>query len=168
MERFIRGVDWFTEHTGQLASYLVLPLIATIVYSVIVRYYFGGVVHWAFEMSLFFNGILVLMGGAYALKHKSHVRVDVLADYLGNRGRFFLDILSFVVVIMACVVIIYLGTRSAWTSTLRLERSSLQTPFNPQIWWFKWMIPLSALLIVMQAVVEIIRAFRRFASDPQE
>ncbi|WP_209424708.1 TRAP transporter small permease subunit [Pararhodobacter sp. SW119] len=168
MNGYIRLIDWISEWSGRLVSFLVLPLIATIVYSVIIRYYFGGAVHWAFEMSLFFYGVLIMLGGAYTLKHQAHVRVDVLSHYLGPRGRCALDILSFLIIVAVCCVIVWLSARSAWVSTLRLERSALQTPFNPQIWWYKWMIPLSATLIGLQALAEIAKVLRLFRSEAQE
>lgn len=168
MDSFVRIMDWISEQTGRASSYLVIPLILTIIYSVIVRYYFGGVVHWAFEMSIFFYGILVMLGGAYTLRHKAHVRIDVLAQKMGPRWRFGLDLLSFSMVIVVCALIVWMGTRSAWMSTLRLERSSLQTPFDPQIWWFKWFIPVSAGLIALQSLAEIFKAWRMLRNNPQE
>lgn len=168
MDWFIRSMDWISERTGRLSASLVVPLILTIVYSVIVRYWLGGVVHWAFEMSIFFYGVMVMLGGAFAMLHKAHVRVDVLAQYLGPRWRFGLDLLSFAMVIAVCALVIWIGTRSAWMSTLRMERSPLQTPFDPQIWWFKWFIPLSAALIALQSLAEIVKAWRTLRSTTQE
>jgi TRAP-type mannitol/chloroaromatic compound transport system permease small subunit len=168
MDMFVRSMDWVSERTGRLAAWLVVPLILTIVYSVIWRYWLGGVVHWAFEMSLFFYGVMVMLGGAFTMKHQAHVRVDVLAQYMGPRWRFGLDLVSFAMVIAVCALVIWMGTRSAWISTLRLERSPLQTPFDPQIWWFKWVIPLSALLIALQSLAEIVKAWRTLHTPPQE
>jgi hypothetical protein len=28
----------------------------------------------------------------------------------------------------------------------------MQTPFNPYVWWFRWIIPISAALLAWQAV----------------
>jgi TRAP-type C4-dicarboxylate transport system permease small subunit len=133
---------------------------------VVSRYFFNSIVHWSFEMTIFMFGIMVMLGGAYTLREKAHVRVDVLSGYLGHRGKCVLDILSFLMVLGVCCIITWLGTRSAWMSTLRLEHSSLQTPFNPQIWWFRWVIPVSAVLIGLQALAEILRTARSFNSPP--
>ena len=165
MDWYSRTVGTVSEQIGHVAAFLILPLIATIVYSVLVRYALNEIVHWAFEISIFLYGIMVTMGGAYTLKHKGHVRVDVLPDYLGPLGRCILDIVSFVVIIAVCCLVVYIGTRSAYMSTLRLERSSLQTPFDPQIWWFRWFIPVSATLIGLQAVAEILQALRTYTAD---
>ena len=167
MESLVRAIDAISEYSGRAVSYLLLPLILTIVYSVIVRYFFHDIVDWAFEMALFAYGVLVMVGGAYTLKHKAHVRVDILSYYLGRRSACVLDLLSFAIVIVVCCIIVYLGTKAAYVSTLRLERSSLQTPFNPQIWWYKWIIPFSAALVGLQAIVESIRTVHSLKSDEE-
>lgn len=160
MSKIIRLIDNISEYSGRLVSYLIIPLILTIVYSILVRYFLNIVVDWAFEMSLFMFGIMVMAGGACTLKHRAHVRVDVVMYYLGPKMNRMLDIFSFILVIVVCVIITYVGTKAAWISTLRLEYSSLQTPFNPQIWWYKWFIPFSAGLLGLQAVVECLRAIK--------
>lgn len=165
IDRFVRVIDWISETSGRMVAWLILPLIVTIVYSVAVRYLYRDVVHWAFEMSLFMFGVMVMLGGAHTLKHKSHVRVDVLATYLGPRMRLVLDLISFAVIVGVCVLITWMGTRSAYFSTLRLERSPLQTPFNPQIWWYRWAIPLSATLIGLQALAEMVKSVRDYRNE---
>jgi len=160
MNKFIQAVDGLSEYSGRIVAYLIIPLILTIVYSTLIRFFFNVVVDWAFEMSMFMNGIMVMVGGAYTLKYKAHVRVDVITHYLGPAMNRRLDILSFVIIIAVCLVLTYFGGKAAWVSTLRLEYSSLQTPFNPQIWWYKWFIPFSASLLALQALVECMRTIK--------
>ena len=160
MDSFLRLVNKITDTTGVLAAYLLVPVILTVVYSVIVRYCFNDVVHWAFEISLFLYGIFVMMGGAYALKVKSHVRVDILPGRLGHRWNCYLDLFSFISIIIVCCIIVYLGSKWAWTSTQLLERSSRQTPFDPPIWWYKWFVPFSAATLGLQAFAETVKTFR--------
>lgn len=168
MDRFLKLIDFISEYSGRAVSYLMIPLILTIVYSVIMRYYFKEIAHWAFEMSIFMYGIMVIVGGAYTLKHKAHVRVDMLNQHVSPRWSAILDLISFLVIIIVCVAIIYMGWKAAWTSTRMLERSALQTPFNPQIWWFKWFIPFSATLVGLQALAETIRTIRSFPKSDDE
>ena len=160
MNRFVQIADAISEYTGRFALYLILPLMLTVVYSVIFRYFFNDIVDWAFEVSLFLFGIMVMVGGGYTLKYKAHVRVDIIASYIGPKSSRYLDTLSLAIIILVCAFIVYLGTKAAWSSTLRLEHSSLQTPFDPPIWWYRWIIPFSATIVGIQAVAEVIKIFR--------
>jgi len=160
MDKLLRIIDAVSERSGRYVSYLLVPMILTVVYSVFMRYYVGEIAHWAFEMSLFMYGVLVMTGGAYTLKARAHVRVDILPQRLSHRWNCYLDLLSFAVIIVVCVILIDIGSRAAWISTLQLERSSRQTPFDPQIWWYKWFIPFSALLLALQAFAESVKTIR--------
>lgn len=166
MNRFIQIANALSECAGRCAAYLIIPLILTVVYSVIVRYCCNDIVDWAFEASLFMHGIMVMVGGGYALKYKAHVRVDIMVSYIGpERGRY-LDLLSLAVIVLVSAVIVYLGTKTAWSSTLRLERSALQTRFDPPIWWYGWIIPFSGALVCLQAIAEAMKLFRRDNDNP--
>ena len=166
MNRFIQIANALSECAGRCAAYLIIPLILTVVYSVIVRYCCNDIVDWAFEASLFMHGIMVMVGGGYALKHKAHVRVDIIVSYIGpERGRY-LDLLSLAVIVLVSAVIVYLGTKTAWSSTLRLERSALQTRFDPPIWWYRWIIPFSGALVCLQAIAEAMKLFRCNNDNP--
>ena len=136
---------------GGLISLLLLPLIAIIVYSSLRSYFFKDPPIWTFEMSLFLFGSFFMLGAAYCHKDKRHVAVDVINHYLPPKWRRIQGIFSEGVVLFVALVIIYISVPSAWRSTMMLERSTHQTPFNPQIWWFRWIIPISCALISWQA-----------------
>ena len=44
MNRFVQIADAISEYTGRFALYLILPLMLTVVYSVVFRYFFNDVV----------------------------------------------------------------------------------------------------------------------------
>jgi len=167
MNSFLQFVDKITDTTGEYASYLLVPVILTVVYSVIMRYCFHDIVHWAFEVSLFLYGIFVMMGGAYTLKVKSHVRVDILPGRLSHKWNCYLDLFSFITIIIVCSIVVYLGSKWAWISTLQLEHSVRQTPFDPPIWWYKWFVPFSSAILGLQALAETIKTFRSLSNKEE-
>ncbi|TVQ98343.1 MAG: TRAP transporter small permease [Desulfovibrionales bacterium] len=136
---------------GGLISLLLLPLIAIIVYSSLRSYFFKDPPIWTFEMSLFLFGSFFMLGAAYCHMDKRHVAVDVISHYLPPKWRRIQGIFSEGVVLFVALVLIYISVPNAWRSTMMLERSTHQTPFNPQIWWFRWVIPISCAFISWQA-----------------
>jgi TRAP-type mannitol/chloroaromatic compound transport system permease small subunit len=164
MEGFLKLINKISDYTGIGSAYLLIPMILTIVYSVIVRYFFHDIVHWAFEISLFLYGIFYMVGGAYTLKEQAHVRVDILPGRLSHKWNCYIDIFSYFTILFVCSLFVYLGTKFAWISTLQLERSIMQTPFDPPIWWYKWFIPFSAAILGLQALVETIKTYRSLNS----
>jgi len=144
------------QRIGRLVSLLILPLIVIIVYSSLSSYLFKDPPIWSFELSLFLFGSFFMLGAAYCHLEKKHVAVDVLSHYLPPKWRRFQGIFSEGVVLFVALVLIYISVPAAWRSTMMVERSTHQTPFNPQVWWFRWIIPISCALISWQAFKDML------------
>lgn len=141
---------------GKLVSLLILPLITVVVYSVLKSYFLKAPPSWTFEISIFLFGSFFMLGSAYCHQEKGHVAVDILNNYLPAKWRKIQGIFSESVVLFVVLVVIYVSIPNAWRSTLMGERSILQTPFNPYVWWFRWVIPISCLLISLQCLKNIL------------
>ncbi|MCD8351878.1 MAG: TRAP transporter small permease subunit [Planctomycetaceae bacterium] len=157
METFIKAVDSFTNVIGKVLALLIIPMIAVVLYTAVMRYWFKTSVPWGFEMALFIFGIYCIGGGAFAHLHKSHVNVDVLTSHLPPTGRALMEIFGQLVILSVLAVTIYLGSLWAYKSTVILERSIHGTEWNPQIWWFKWFVPFSAVLFALQCSAELLK-----------
>lgn len=153
------------ERLGRLVSLLILPLIAIIVYSALKSYFFKAPPIWTFEMSIFIFGSFFMLGAGYCHKNKGHVAVDIINHYLPPKWRKVQGIFSESVILFVALVLIYISVPNAYRSTLMGERSILQTPFNPYVWWFRWIIPISGVFIVWQNIVNIIAHIK---SKPQD
>lgn len=157
MEKIIKVIDAFTGALGKALSCLILPLIAVVLYTAVMRYFLKVSVPWGFEGALFLFGSYCIVGGAFTHLHKGHVNVDALTARLPAKWQARLEIVSQLIIIAVMACIIYMGYRWAYKSTLILERSIHGTEWNPQIWWFKWLVPISAALFALQCVSEILK-----------
>lgn len=168
MRKFITFVDSFIDYTGQGLAYLIIPMSLIVLYTAGMRYFFNISVPWGFELSLFAFGIHGIVGGAYCLLKGGHVGVDVITSRLPKRVALIMDILGYIMVIFVAIVLVYLGYRWAMRSTLILERSIHGTEFNPQIWWFKWMVPFAGLLLILQGLSQICKDILAFNQKEEE
>jgi len=157
MEKLIKKIEKVSDLSGKIAAWMIVPMILVIVYTAFMRYALNNKPNWGFEISLFVYGIHFMLGGAYTLKEKSHVRVDILPHYLNAKGQKILEILGLIVVFVVCFIIFWLGAKYSWQSTKIWEHSMHQTAFNPPIWWFKWFIPISAGLVALQAIASLLK-----------
>lgn len=78
IKKIISFIDQFNDCIGRIFSIIVFPMILILVYEVTVRYVFNRPTIWAHELSAILYAIFFLIGGVYALRWDSHVRVDVL------------------------------------------------------------------------------------------
>ena len=153
-------IDKMSQRSGMVVGFLILPLVAVVVYTALLRYAFHATPIWGFEVTLFIFGLHFMLAGAYCLNVKAHVAVDVLPKYLPIRGQYVVEIVSSLVILFFCGTLVWLGSNWAWEATRTLEHSIHQTAFNPPIWWFKWVVPLSAGLIAIQALSNLVGAIQ--------
>ncbi|MGJ3264948.1 MAG: TRAP transporter small permease subunit [Salinarimonas sp.] len=156
-------VEAICERTGQLASLLVLPMIAIVVYEVTARYVFGAPTIWAGELTQILFGALFFLCGAEALKARAHVQVDLLHQLLPPRPRAALNGLAHLLVLAYLLVLGFIVHARVIDAVARLERT--RTPWDPPIWPSWVIVAVSIALMALQAlaitVSELRRAMRR-------
>lgn len=148
MRRLQSGATWI--------GALLMPVLALVVlYNVLARAFTSSAPSWPFEVSIFIFGIMSLLAGGQVLRDGEHVAVDIVPRRAGPRTQRVLHVLAMVLIIVVCAFVVVEGSRVALEATRIRERSIFQTTFNPQIWWFRWMIPLGALLVLLEAVRQL-------------
>lgn len=148
LRSFISIVNTLNDWVGRVVSMLVFPMVGFLVWEVMMRYVFNQPTIWAHELSAILYAVFFLLGGAYTLQQKGHINVDILYLRLSPRKRAVLDLITWILFYFFCGVMLWEGTKFAWTSMKMLERAS--TVWEPPIWPVKICIPLGALLILLQ------------------
>jgi len=94
MRKILRVIDYVNERVGSISSWLILILIAVILYEVIARYVFNRPTTWSFNTFCMISGALIVLGWAYVQRHDSHIRVDVIYLHLSLRKKAFIDVIG--------------------------------------------------------------------------
>jgi len=103
------------------------------------------------------GGGFMVLGGAYTLLHKGHVRVDVIYNKLSPRGRAILDVtLTLLFLIPLLSIILYYSVQYAWNSLVTNELSSMGTTFKPIMWPFRWALVVAVALFLLQGIAWLI------------
>ena len=106
----------------------------------------------------FLAAVVMLMAG-YTLMRDEHVRVDVLAHRLGERGMARLDLIGIVTVLVPiCVVMVWVTTPELVHAMVAGEtRATPESISNLPAWIIKSFVPAGFLLLALQGVAEAIR-----------
>ena len=86
MQKLLLGIDRISTVVGQAASWLIVGLTLMISYEVFSRYALGTPHAWVFDASNMLYGALFMLGGAYTLAKRGHVRGDILYGFLAPRA----------------------------------------------------------------------------------
>ena len=139
--------------------WLATLLVALVSSEVIMRYVFNSPTMWNYETSMMVGGTLFAMGWAYALRHHSHVRVDVFYTRLAPRGRAVIDVLGALLLFFPLMAMFTsVSTAWAWQAWEIMEKS-VETYWYPIIAPFRTMVAIGFMLITLQGIARFIRDF---------
>lgn len=120
-------------------------------YAVVMRYFFNNPPVWAFDLTSWFTGLSVFLGGGYALLTNSHVRVDLFYEKFNERNRHWIDIFGNLCVLLVVTILVWKGSEQV-IHNYKMNIIAM-SGLNIHI-WLKWlMVPLGSLLLGLQAIV---------------
>ena len=156
MEKILRGIDAISIWAGKIFSWLIIPLIAIVAYDVIIRKIYRATI-WSYDTSLWLYSGIFLLGAAWILQQRSHIRIDVIWQRYPPRAKAIFELCWFLALLftLSFVVFIY-GGEYAWIAWVDKE-SSIYTPWEPPLWHFKAIAPVAFLLLILQGIAEFIR-----------
>lgn len=154
-----KAIDNLNEKIGFYTSYLILPLIAVVVWEVIMRYGFNAPTSWAFELTVFLYGIHFCWSLAYAHKHNTHVSIDVFESRLADRPRTILRIVTNAVLFLPTIglLTVYLCILAA-NSWQQWEHAS--SSWAPPVYPLKTLMAMGFILFLLQGFAKLIQDIR--------
>ena len=155
LKAFLKFINAVNERVGKLLSYFLFLFFALLFMEVILRYFFNSPTVWANELAQMLFGAYAILAGGYIMLTGGHVNVDILYSRLSQKTRAGLDIFTSVLFFLFCGMLLIYGGSLAWDSLSRFEHS--QSAWNPPLYPAKLMIPLAALLLMLQGLAKLIR-----------
>ena len=172
LSRVIHALVKASAWPGRMASWaVVVIMILTVLTVVFSQLRFGVIATWETSVPLLGNritlagltelqwhffGLLVMLGGAYALQTDTHIRVDIFYANLGPRGQRVVDVLGDVLLLLPfCVIITYysLGyVERAFVSGERSDYGGLRDRYL-----VKSLIPIGLTLLGIGALLRTLR-----------
>jgi TRAP-type mannitol/chloroaromatic compound transport system permease small subunit len=131
-----------------------------VAYEVAARYAWNAPTVWAYDVTYMLFGTQFMLAAAYTLLRGGHIRTDVFYERWSPRTRATVDAVSYVFFFFpGMLFVLYAGTVEAWHSWQIGERSDW-TPWRPILYPLKSVIPLTALLMLLQGFVEVVKCAR--------
>ena len=161
----LRAVDRLSEGIGLLVSVLMPAMVVVLAIEVVARYVFNRPTLWAYDTAIFMFGYTGLLGGAYALKRKEHINVDLFYARLSPRGKAVLDVITGLLFFFFMALVVIYGWGTAIEAIEGGEATA--TLWGPPIGHFKLMIPIGAALLILQGLANWIRSLYLAATNKE-
>ena len=163
MQKISRAIDALTEKTGLYSSYLVLPLVAAVVYEVFMRYVFNSPTSWGFEMTTFIYGMHFMLCLADGHRSNSHVCIDIFESRLQPRNRTILRIITNLLIFLPTVGLMMIwAVKYAATSWAQWEHAS--SSWAPAVYPYKTVMAICFILFFLAGVSKLLQDFNSLRS----
>jgi len=119
-----RWIDILNEWVGRGVAWVTLALVVVIFVDVIMRYLFNTSYVFTQELEWHLFAFIFLIGAGYTLLHDGHVRVDIIYQRLGLRGRAWINLLGVIFfLIPGCLMVMSTSWKFAVNSFMIMEGS---------------------------------------------
>ena len=156
--RIARALDPVAIWSGRITAWLIIPMVLGLSYEVVARYVFNAPTLWAYDMTFMLYGSFFMLGAAYTLQRKGHIRTDSLYADWSPRRQGWVDVVCYLVMFIPFVTVFL------WTGWGYFEKSFttgerfVSSPWMPVAWPFKAVMPLTGLLLALQGISELCKS----------
>ena len=163
-------LDRLIEASGKALAWAIFVAFAISVFEVISRYVFNAPTYWAHESTTFLIAAVFLVGGPVALAGNKHIRVRLIYDMVGPKGRKALDIFNCLVAMLFFAGLGYAGAIMSWkathTPTGEIHLEGTGTSWNPPTpALLKIIILFCVIVMFVQSALHLIQVLRRDTTE---
>lgn len=152
----IRLIDSLNEAVGRLVAGVAIIFAIIIVFDVFMRYALNDPTRWAFDVTKQLYGFYFVLLGGYALRHDSHVRVDLLTAALQPSVRRWVDLAGYPIFFFPFAWVFfsrsYEFAKRSWVQG-ETTYGSVQLPVYP----LKIAMCVAAGLLLLQGISEVLK-----------
>jgi TRAP-type mannitol/chloroaromatic compound transport system permease small subunit len=154
----IRTIDAITEWSSYLFLLLIIPLIFANVIEVFARYVLRDPTIWALDVTTMSYAALFMLGSALALLKGAHVRTDLLWEGFSDRTKGMIDSLAFLLFFLPTMAVLFYISIDDFFYSISINERGSSGAWTPVLWPLRGVIPLSAALLFMQGISELLKS----------
>ncbi len=157
--RTIKVIDTFTDWTGRTVAWVCVPLALVVFWEVIARFFFDAPTIWAYDMSYMLYSVIFMLGAHFALKRGAHIRTDMLWEKFSDRTKGKIDFYAFILLFFPGMILLFGASVDDAIRAFTMGERGEQTAWRPYLWPLKAVVPLTAVLLLIQGTSEIMKSW---------
>lgn len=131
----LRVIDWLSEWTGRVVSWIAVSIMVTMTYEVMMRFIFRAPNKWITDVTIMSGGTLFLLSTAYVMLHNTNVRVDIFYAKWSAKTKALVDLIFTFCYLFGAIAVF---TQQAW---IQARLSFLQHEISQWGYWEPSMVP---------------------------
>ncbi len=151
-------IDAISIWSGKTVAFLTIPMVGSLVFEVICRYFFNRPTIWASDFSTILYGGFFMLGAAYTLQRQQHIRTDFLYEKWSVRTKGIVDSILYLTLYFPGLAIFMWISWGYASRSVMLQERIVSSPWMPIIWPLKLTMPIATALLLIQGVSEVIKS----------
>lgn len=154
MALFLRAVESLSRLLGYVAAILLVVAIAVVCHMVFNRFVMNLPTSWQTEFVTYTLIASTFFGAPWVLLTRGHVNVELIPVMLGQRGRFMLALITYLVSTVFCILLTWISLafwyeawEAGWTS---------DSIWAPKLWKAYLAMPIGFSAVSLQYIAELI------------
>ncbi len=151
---FVRTVDRFNYVLGRITMFLIFAMMGVLFYSSVTKTFFLPAL-WTLEFAQFLMVSYFLLGGAYSLQIKGHVRMDLLYGMWSKRTQSRWDVFTSLFLIVYLILLLYGAFSSTIYALEYTERS--YSSWRPYMSPVKIVMTFGIITMLLQVLTQLFK-----------
>lgn len=168
LARTARRIDLVAIVSGNIVAWLIVPMVLSLTWEVVARYVFNAPTIWAYDMTFMLYGTFFMIGAAFTLQRKGHIRTDSYYGEWSPRRQAWVDLVCYIVMFVPFASVFAFYGWGYFLKAFNTQETFVSSPWSPITWPFKLMMPLAGALLLVQGASEMLKCLHaiRFGSWP--
>lgn len=158
LDKILDSIDTISVTVGKLAAFIAIPNILALTYEVVARYVFEAPTIWSFEVTYFLYAAHFMLGAAYALKDRAHIRIEVFYSRMPKRTQAIINTVGYLLFFFPVMITLLIGGFELVKEAVVMNERSGVSAWQPIMWPFRAVLPLGIFFLLLQGIAEFIRA----------
>jgi len=142
---------------SKLLVYILLSMIGLVILTIFLRYFFSIGSISIQELIMYFHASIFMLGISYTYKENSHVKIDIFYNKLSEKNKTILSLIGVILLIIPFAIFIIFISFDMVSSSWSIFEGSSEAGGLDLVFILKSLIPLSGLLILLQALSELFK-----------
>ena len=151
---FVTTVDRMNYFIGRVTMLMIFVMTGVLFYSSIAKTFFNPAL-WTLEFAQFLMVAYFLLGGAYSMQLKGHVRMDLLYSRWSKRTQSRWDAFTSLFLVVYLLLLLYGSLSSTIYSFEYWERS--YSSWRPYMWPVKVTMVFGITMMLLQAISQFFK-----------
>ncbi len=160
---YVRAIDRANWLIGRATMFLIFAMMGVLFYSSVTKTFFLPAL-WTLEFAQFLMVAYFLLGGAYSIQLKGHVRMDLIYSRWSPRAQSRWDAFTSIFLVTYLILLLY-GSISSTTYALEYGERSYSS-WRPYMWPVKIVMTFGIFMMLLQAISQFFKDLAAARGEP--